>query len=472
MEQASTLARLDGRLLIIGFGGMGHAMLPAIFRHIEVSAENVKVLCLPSDDVEPAKAYGVELVFEPLSHSNYESVLDRLIGEGDFVLNLSVGVASTTLVRFCWSRGIRYIDLAIEPWEDMSVDEAVPMQLRTNYALREELLALRLDRRGGPTAIVTQGANPGLASALVKQALINMARDSGFDPGKPVHHEEWAALARRLDIKVIHIAEQDTQVARIAKKMDEFVCTWSVDAFIEEGLQPAELGWGHHERHWPRDGARHGYGSDAAIYLRRPGFATTVRSWTPSGGPYHGFLITHGESISIADHLTVREAARVVYRPTVHYAYRPCPDSVLSIHELAGRNWHAQSHKRILRDEIVDGCDELGVLLMGNSNGAYWFGSRLSISTARQLMPYNSATTLQVVAGALAGMVWALRYPREGIVEPDDIDHETILAVAEPYLGEFAGTYGQWTPLRDRSALYEENVDASDPWQFLNFRVD
>jgi homospermidine synthase len=196
-----------------------------------------------------------------------------------------------------------------------------------------------------------------------------------------------------------------------------------------------------------------------------------VRSWVPLGGSYHGFLITHSESISIADHLTLKENEKVIYRPTVHYAYLPCDDAVLSIHELAGRNWRLQSSKRILRDEIVEGMDELGVLLMGHAKGAYWYGSRLSIQEARRLAPHNNATSLQVVAGVLAGMAWVLQNPDAGVVEPDDIDHEVALKIARPYLGEVLGVYTDWTPLCDRGWLFSEDVDRSDPWQFKNIRV-
>ena len=155
----------------------------------------------------------------------------------------------------------------------------------------------------------------------------------------------------------------------------------------------------------------------------------------------------------------------------MHYAYLPCDDAVLSIHELAGRNWRSQSRKRILRDEIEDGMDELGVLLMGHAKGAYWYGSRLSIQEARRLAPHNNATSLQVVAGVLAGIVWVLRNPDAGVVEPDDIDHEVVLKIARPYLGEILGVYTDWTPLCDRGWLFSEDVDSSDPWQFKNIRV-
>src|SRR5581483_958606 len=180
-------------------------------------------------------------------------------------------------------------------------------------------------------------------------------------------------------------------------------------------------------------------------------------------------LVTHGESISIADYLTDREGERVLYRPTVHYAYHPCDGAVLSLHELAGKNWRLQDRKRLLMDEITEGIDELGVLLMGHKKRIYWYGSVLSIDEARRLCPYHNATGLQVTAPVLAGMIWAIENPARGIVEPDEMDHERILELTRPYLGEVVGRYGDWTPLHDRGWLFPEAVDESDPWQFKNF---
>ncbi|HET9019078.1 MAG TPA: saccharopine dehydrogenase C-terminal domain-containing protein, partial [Acetobacteraceae bacterium] len=178
------------------------------------------------------------------------------------------------------------------------------------------------------------------------------------------------------------------------------------------------------------------------------------------------------ESISIADYFTARDAAgNVTYRPTCHYAYHPCDDAVLSLHEMAGKNWAMQDRQRLMMDEIARGRDELGVLLMGHARNAYWYGSRLTIEEARRLAPCNNATSLQVTAAVLAGMVWTIENPRAGLVEADAIDHARVLEVALPYLGEMAGVYSDWTPLQDRGLLFPEEVDATDPWQFGNFRV-
>ena len=117
------------------------------------------------------------------------------------------------------------------------------------------------------------------------------------------------------------------------------------------------------------------------------------------------------------------------------------------------------------------GVDELGVLLRGHAKGAYWFGSRLSTPEARKLAPYNSATVLQVTAGVMAGVVWAVRNPARGVVDPEQMPFAALIDLCRPYLGELVGVYSDWTPLRGRASLFPQDVDGDDPWQFRNFRV-
>jgi homospermidine synthase len=285
--------------------------------------------------------------------------------------------------------------------------------------------------------------------------------------------EAWARYMRDLGVRGVHIAERDTQRAVEPKPIGTFWNTWSVDGFISEGLQPAELGWGTHER-WMPDRARVHDDPDApGIFLDQPGADTRVRTWCPSHGGQHGFLVTHNESLSIPDFFTVRDAdGRVVYRPTCHYAYHPCNDAVVSFHELFGAAGRQPAAMHVLtEDEIVDGRDELGVLLYGHARNAYWYGSRLTIEEARALAPHQNATGLQVTSAVLAGVVWALEHPDAGIVETDDMDHDRCLEIQRPYLGEVAGCFTDWTPLTDRPGLFPEDLDESDPWQFRNVLV-
>ncbi len=431
--------KFPGRMVIIGFGSIGQGVLPLILRHIDLTPSQITIVTAAERGRHEAEDLGVRFLVERLTEENYFAVLDPLLKPGDFLLNVSVEVSSVALIELCRGKGALYLDTCVEPWPGGYTDRRLLPSARTNYALREHALALRKAGPGGPTAVLTHGANPGLVSHFVKAALLNIAEAVGA-VAAPQSRAEWAALAAQLGVKVIHIAERDTQVSSFPKKPGEFVNTWSIDGFVAEGMQPAELGWGSHERHFPPDGGRHDYGCGAAIYLSRPGASTQVRSWTPVEGPYHGFLITHSEAISIADYLTVHDNDLVRYRPTVHYAYHPCDDAVLSLHEFAGKNWRQQKIQRLVMDEIIAGTDELGVLLMGHAKGAYWYGSRLSIAQARGLVRYNNATSLQVTASALAGMIWALENPAAGIVEPDELDHRRILDICRPYLGELLGS--------------------------------
>jgi homospermidine synthase len=464
-------ALFRGRLVIIGFGSIGQGVLPLLLRHLDIDPAQIAIITAEPRGHQIAAEYGVAFDQTALTRDNFRAKLDPVIGRGDFLLNLSVDVSSTALIELCQEKGALYLDTCIEPWPGGYTDPNLPPSARSNYALRESALALRRRFPQGPTAVLTHGANPGLVSHFVKEALIDLARDAAIDIAVPRMREEWARLSQQLGVKIIHIAERDTQVAVTPKEPGEFVNTWSIDGFVSEGSQPAELGWGTHERHFPADGRRHDFGSDAAIYLLRPGAATRVRSWTPLEGPYHGFLITHGESISIADFLTLRESGKIRYRPTCHYAYHPCDDAVLSLHEFAGKNWVLQQRKRLIVEEIASGIDELGVLLMGQSNRVYWYGSRLTIEEARRVAPHNNATSLQVTAAVLGGVIWALEHSHAGIVEPEDLDFVRVLDVARPYLGELIGAYGDWSPLEGRERLFSEDLDPDDPWQFKNIRV-
>ena len=471
MSTHEVYVEFPGRIIFVGFGSIGQGVLPLILRHIGISPQRIAIVT--ADDVgrEEAARFGVKFVKQPLTRESFRRVLEPLLGRGDLLLNVSVDVSSTAMIRYCWEKGAMYLDTCIEPWPGGYTDPTIPLAKRTNYSLREEVLGLRAGSARAPTAVLTHGANPGLVSHLVKQALLNIAGDAGLEVAVPASRSEWAELAQRLAIKVIHVAERDTQVSTIPKEPNEFVNTWSVDGFVSEGSQPAELGWGSHERNFPRDGRRHDFGSGAAIYLQQPGVATRVRSWTPLNGPYHGFLITHSEAISLADYYSVRKDAQVLYRPTAHYSYHPCDAAMLSVHEFNGRNYQIQDRKRILMDDISKGIDELGVLLAGHKKNAYWYGSQLSIDEARRLAPFNNATSLQVTSAVLAGLVWAMENPNSGITEPDEIDFRRALDICRPYLGPVVGQYTDWTPLSDRERLFAEDLDKSDPWQFKNVRV-
>jgi len=462
------MVEFNGSIRILGFGSIGSGLIPLLLKHFD--PKQISIMSSDDRNYQVAEKYGIMHCVYPITKDNFKSVLESWINPGDFLINLSVDVSSKALIEWCSTNQVLYLDTCIEPWAGYYTDTTIPPERRSNYALRQDVLDLRKNwennlNKTTPTAIIAHGANPGVVNHFVKRALLDIARRlSSCDT--PTSQEEWAVLAKNVGLKVIHIAERDTQTPSTPKTVGEFVNTWSIDGFVSEGLQPSELGWGSHERELPTDGNTYSWGCKSSIWLNRPGCTTKVRSWTPQEGPYQGWIITHNESIGIADFFTAKDG----YRPTVHYAYHPCDSAVLSIHELAGKKYQQQESQRLIVDEVVSGVDELGVLLMGDF-GAYWYGSLLDIDTARNLAPHNNATSLQVVAPVLAGVLWAIENPNAGILEADDLPFEDILAVTDPYMGQLVGAWTSWTPLDNRGILFPEDLDLDDPWQFKNFRV-
>jgi homospermidine synthase len=240
-------AAFSGHMVMIGFGSIGQGVLPLIFRHIDIKPEQITVISAEDrGGLKELKKFGIRFIRKRLTRENFRQTLEKRLAKGDFVVNLSVEVASTALVELCQEKGAFYIDTCIEPWPGGYTDASLSVSLRSNYALRENLLKLVPKYRGGPTAVIAHGANPGLVSHFVKKALVNLAKDTGKGVVKPTTREGWGELARDLGVQVIHIAERDTQVSRKPKKVGEFVNTWSIDGFVSEGSQPAEMGWGTH----------------------------------------------------------------------------------------------------------------------------------------------------------------------------------------------------------------------------------
>ena len=460
----------DGRIVMVGCGSVGQATLPLLRRHVAQAPDQLVVLAADESGRGVATECGASFVHAHLKPRSYKRSLRPHLRRGDLLLNLSVDVSSLDLIRFAADRGALYVDTSIEPWPGVFDNPMLELRQRTNFMTRYRALQLRTELgQDSPTAVVDHGANPGLVSHFVKRALLDLQQTLRGTRVRPATREEWAALARDLDIALIQISERDTQASDRPKRPGEFVNTWSIDGFMDEAMQPSELSFGTAEKRKPRGAQFHRRGS-GTIFMNRPGAASFARSWTPSTGGFQGLLMSHDEVFSIGDYLSLRSNSQLIYRPTVMFVYHPCDAAVLSVLELEGRGWQPQQQHRRLGADIIAGTDELGVLLAGHSRNAYWFGSQLTIEEARGHVPFANATSVQVAAGALAAVVWAIRNPRRGIVEPDELDFDQCLETAAPYIGRVVGDFTAWTPLQGRGELFEEELDIDSPWQLQNVR--
>ncbi|HEX3090136.1 MAG TPA: saccharopine dehydrogenase C-terminal domain-containing protein [Ilumatobacteraceae bacterium] len=478
------------RVLVLGCGSVAQCTVPLLIRDLKIDPQRITIVDVLDNRARVADSIAAGVTYEQdqVTPENIDAFLSARAGNGDLLLDLAWNIDNPTILQWCRDHGVRYLNTSVEVW-DPYIDLASTHPLdRTLYVRHMDLRRMTNawgDNKGA-TSVVEHGANPGLVSHFTKQALTEIAARMLHDGiasdattmEKALTDEDYATLAMLTGTKVIHISERDTQITDVPKQVDEFVNTWSVDGFLEEGIAPAELGWGTHEKRLPPNGyVHHGYGPCNQICIARPGMETWVRSWVPAG-EIRGMVVRHGEALTISDHLTVwGDDGNPVYRPTVHYAYHPSDAAINSVLELRMRNWEMQSKQRILNDEITSGADELGVLLMGHPYRSWWTGSLLSIDQARAILPHQSATTMQVAGSIVACVTWMIANPNEGLLVPDDLPWREVLDVATPYLGTMHSAATDWDPVTTRNDLFPtfandaDLVDRDDPWQFSNFLV-
>ncbi len=473
-------ARFQNRVLILGAGSVSQCVLPLLIEHL-VDAKQITIADMRDNRhrVSEAIAAGATYIQDQLTRENMDQFLSKYLSAGDFLLDLAWNIDANEIIGWAHDHGVIYLNTSIEEWDPYSAGANRHPTERTLYWRHMKLRKLTDTWKGqGPTAIVEHGANPGLVSHLTKKALFDIATRA-VNEGKAaagvaeaLESENFPALAHKLGVKVIHIAERDTQVSDKPKLLNEFVNTWSVEGFYEEGIAPAELGWGTHEKTLPAKAYEHQSGPKNQICIAQPGATTWVRSWVPNMETT-GMLVRHGEAFTISDHLTVWDGDKAIYRPTVHYAYCPTDAAIASMRELEMNQWHITDNQRIMNEEIIDGDDRLGVLLMGHPYKSWWTGSLLNIHDSRKLIPKQSATTVQVSSAVYAAVAWAMANPNRGYMVPDDMPWREVLAYSEKYWGGYHSEAADWDPLMHRNDLYKgwngRVYDESDPWQFTNF---
>jgi homospermidine synthase len=473
----------SNKILIIGYGSVSQCTLPILMDKLDVPLENITLIDF-EDKSKALKKYtdqGLRYVREKITPENLDQVLSLYLENEGLLIDLSWNIAADDIIKWCHDHDVLYINTSVEVWDPAEEFFTQSLLEKSLYIRQMRLLELSREWKNAPTAIVDHGANPGLISHFVKQGLLDIAARTCADKKVSPEDEQeiallaknrdFAHLAKKLGIKVIHCSERDTQISNRPKEVDEFVGTWSIEGLREEGTAPVEIAWGTHESKLPPHAHIPQFGPKNVILLPQMGINTWVRSWIPDE-EIIGMAIRHGEAYGLSRLLTVWEEEKAVYRPTVHYAYMPCHETLSSLCELRGRNYRLQPKLRIMTDEITSGEDIMGALLMGHSYNSWWTGSALSIEETRTLAPGQNATTLQVAAGIVAAILWMLENPREGIKTPEDLPHDFVLDIARPYLGKFISTPSEWTPLKNRKIFFKESPAVKhnpDPWQFENF---
>jgi len=481
------MIEFNKKILFVGYGAVAECTLPILFKLVQVPARNVTIMDFEdrAEKLRPWTEQGVKFVRDRVEKHNMGKLLGKHLGAGDLLIDLAWNIDACEILQWCHDHGVLYINTSTELWDPYAGGANQHPTKKTLYWRHMNLRRMTAKWKSrGSSAVIEHGANPGLISHFTKQGLLDIGQaavaEKKFKGRKAEQVTQLMAdrafnrLAQALGVKVIHCSERDTQITDRPKLVDEFLNTWSIEGFREEGTTTSEMGWGTHEKTLPKFAYRHSEGPKNQICLARMGMNTWVRSWVPNY-TIQGMVVRHGEAFTISDSLTVWEGKKAVYRPTMHYAYCPCDGAIASLNELRGYDYKLNVNQRIMNDEITSGADILGALLMGHPFNSWWIGSDLSIEESRRLVPHQNATTMQVAISVVAASMWMMENPSEGVRVPDELPHDYVLNISKPYLGNFISTRSDWTPLQGRTNVFKgynkPDLDPRDPWQFKNFLV-
>ena len=503
---ARTIA-FENRIVFFGFGSVAECVLPILVRHLEIDLSQITIIDAldKSEVLEEWVKEGITFVQRRIVEDNFDDTMEEFLQDGDLLIDLAYDIDCRELLQYCRDHKILYLNTSVEEWDyTEEYDKRTPYD-KSLYARQQELdeeIASWPDNEGS-TAIIDHGANPGLISHFMKQAIIDLAKKHGvsIDPTK---ENDFATVAQKLGVKVVLDTERDTQISNTPRQPGEFIGTWSVLGLMEEGTSPAELGWGTHEKELPPHANVPDVGPKNQIFLSQMGMNTRVRGFVPhdpkvkmeitqkevdknneetgnraemistakDGEQISGVLIRHGEAYSISAFLTTKDGK---YRPTSYYCYVPCDATVASMQEVRSNDYKPLARQRIQYDnEIVSGSDALGAMIGGyDSEHVWWCGTILNIEDAKILVPLQNCTTPQVAISLVAAIMWAIENPNRGFCRPEDVDHEYIIDICKPYLGTFVSKEFEWSPKKNFTNWFSEredqDLDLKELWSFKNF---
>jgi homospermidine synthase len=171
MAPSTILADFKGPIVMIGFGSIGRGTLPLLLRHIRLDRRKFIIIDPDDSNRHLAEKEGLSFMKLAITRENYAKTLTPLLTWGPIqglIVNLSVDVSSVDVMKLSMDIGSLCIDTVVEPWPGFYDNPKLSPSLRSNYALRNEVMKLKARYAGAPTAISCCGANPGMVSWFVK----------------------------------------------------------------------------------------------------------------------------------------------------------------------------------------------------------------------------------------------------------------------------------------------------------------
>lgn len=440
------------KYVFIGVGSVGRPSVHFLNEFLKVNYKNVHLIdqhdMLQEPALQHAFSQGAKFTQKTLEDNDWEILFKEIdLKPFDVVIDLTTDTNGPKIIELLRGMSVMYLNTSQEiNWHFTSEDVYENSLLKRTH-LVEEAHQRTIDPRNA-THVYDFGMNPGVISHFAFQGLLDIAahvlkHHKDDQLAEFVAKKQFNLIAKHLELHTIHSSEIDTQIATNWKPDGTFVNTWSVYGLLEEGCEPAQAGWGTHERSLQDDAiiiGKEGVGFKGYAYQK------THRSFVPDE-EFVGMVIPHGEAFTLN-----RALSAANYAPTVHYVYRLPLQTKALMDQMTFEELNAVKKWRVFNpytDEL-EGEDKVGALLIfpknpitgENGPWTYWFGSILGQGTSKLIGP----TSIQVCSGVLTALKYMVQNNTKGGLFPEQLPLDYVIRHTLPYMGRVVSSETTWRP--------------------------
>ena len=454
------MIEFKNKIIQFGFGAVGKSFFEKVFKEIKIDKSQYFVISRDKLEytffLELGGNIGNFIVAE-ITKENFKSVFSKYLEEGDFLIDFADSVGTRDFVEWCANKNVMYLNTGETDWEDnwYSIFEE---NLKKN-SLRNQL---KLKNNVNKYPIVLQhGNNPGLVSYFVKSGLEYIVKKqfkNNEKLNKLLEERKFNEIAKEIDLKEIHVNDNDYQEINDKFEKEKLYSTWSIDSFFFEMLSNATVDIGtseniQDEKNYKMLDMKNGFLEFNDIAIDKMG-----KTYYPKG-KFNGFVVPHEETITIAKSLEVKNDGEVIYRPTVIFLYSPCDFAVEYLKQArVNDNLSKQDNKFqkdsiirgfkyperaeiIYKEKIKKGTEYVGVLMLGSKFEPVWIGNRIKkgyLYKDKKHSYWQTPTITPVAMSALAASCWMIKNKEKGgIYFPDEImEYKEILDFVEKYISK------------------------------------
>ena len=453
------MIEFKNRIVQFGFGAVGKSFFEKVSQEIEFDKDKYFVISRDKLEYTFFLELGGKLgnfIVADINRKNFKKIFSNYLKEGDLLIDFADSVGTRDFVEWCAINNIMYLNTGETDWDDNWYN-IFEENLKKN-ALRENLK--QNSNVNKYPIVLHHGNNPGLVSHFVKAGLEYIVKkqfENNKDLNMLLEEKQFNELAKKLELKEIHVNDNDYQEVKDKFDKNKLFSTWSVDSFFFEMLSEATVNIGTNEKvdneeEYKRLDIENGFLEFKDIAIDKKG-----KTYYPKG-KFEGFIVPHEETITIAQSLEVKKGVETIYRPTVMFIYSPCDFAVQYLKcarvHLDIAKLQENDNKNIIRgfqyprqteilykEQIKKGTEYVGVLLLGSKFDPVWVGNRIKkkfLYKDKKTSFWQTPTITPVAMSALAATCWMIKNKdKGGIFFPDDInEYQEIIKFAEKYISK------------------------------------